>query len=84
MSRVFKRSELGFPAGAFQFLFVVILLREGHKESLLSEEIVSIGYEREMRMILPFLLQRHHCLLNVIVVALPLRLKPLCLLVKVG
>lgn len=59
-------AELGRAAGVFEFALVVPLLGEGHEEALLAL----------------FVLERHHCLLDVIVIRLELALEPDALLIQ--
>ena len=56
LGRVFEGAELGHPAGPLQFALVVPLLGEGHQEAFFAL----------------FVLERHHGLLDVVVVRLEL------------
>ena len=68
LGAVFERAEFGDAAGPGEFAFVVPLFGEGHQEAFLAL----------------FVLQRHHCLLNVIVVGLELLFEVGGLVVEAG
>lgn len=68
LGRVFERTEFGHAAGALEFALVVPLFGEGHQEPFLALLV----------------LQRHHGLLNVVVVCLELLFEVDGLVVETG
>lgn len=65
---IFEGAELGNTAGALELAFVVPLFREGHEEAFLAF----------------FVLERHHCLFDVVVVGLELLFEVRGLVVEAG